>query len=1050
MTRVHGPGALLTSIFAVLFLTLPALAGAQTTLAGVVKDTSGAVLPGVTVSASSPALIEKTRATVTDGSGQYQIVDLRPGTYSVTFMLPGFATIERSGVEITGGGVISINAEMKVSTIEETVTVTGETPVVDVQTSTSREEVLSNEFVRALPAARGYGNYLAGVPGIQGTGLGSSATPSNNFFSSHGGRSSEGNIQIDSMNVGSSVGGGGVSGYQYDMSNASEVQVTIAGGLAEVDRGGPAFNMIPKTGGNTFSGSYFGSMAGKWSQGSNIDDELRSFGFADLAALIRNWDTNVAFSGPILRNRLWFFSNARTVGTYQDSPNLYANKNAADPNAWTYVKDDSVKVRNANSKRIAATRLTWQASQKNKLGFYVDYTKNCSGSSATSGGGQCRQPGDGWTASGPGIGPGVPTTSPESGTIWDAPAKIVQASYSAPFSNRILVEGGFSSFWTEWGDIRPTGAAVDRIPVTEQSTTAGTPTSNFIYHGWPATGGTIQQNANYRAALSYVTGSHSVKVGYQGFYMIAKTPTFVGEQIAYRFNGGIPNQITERLGPTMTSNRTVPNSLFIQDQWTRGRLTLQGGLRYEHVTSFFPEGENGVVEAHRFGPAFTFPRTDGVTGYNDLTPRMGASYDVFGDGKTALKVSFSKYLQAPYNGDVYTINNPGVTLVTTTSRGWTDANNNRIAECDFMNPATSGECGPWTNLNWGQQVQTTTVNPDVLSGWGKRNSDWQFMVGVQRELLPRVSVDASYNRRWWGNFFVTQNRALGPQDYDEVTLTTPKDPRLPGGGGYPVSFLMRNNNSLLGATDSYFTTNSDFGDETHYWHGVDVTLNARMNNGLLFQGGTSTGRGVNDTCDVLIGRFGRPMMPTTVVGATTYAATGIVDGQAACNATEPWLTSARGLASYTVPKLDVLISAIVRSQPNVQPGNDDPAAVGRAAIATNGTSRSANLLMSAAQFQQATGRSLRTGVTTETVNLLLPGQLYGDRVNNIDLRIAKIVRVKRTKANVGIDIYNLTNGNTGTTFESNYTFDPTQVNRWMRPTAVLQPRFVRFNVQVDF
>ena len=138
----------------------------------------------------------------------------------------------------------------------------------DVQTSTSREQVLSNEFVRSLPASRGYGNYLAGVPGIQRHRARRRApTPSNNFFTSRGGRSSEGNIQIDGMNVGSSVGGGGVSGYQYDMSNASEVQVTIAGGLAEVDRGGPAFNMIPKTGGNTFSGFYFASLAGEWAPG---------------------------------------------------------------------------------------------------------------------------------------------------------------------------------------------------------------------------------------------------------------------------------------------------------------------------------------------------------------------------------------------------------------------------------------------------------------------------------------------------------------------------------------------------------------------------------------------------------------------------------------------------------------------------------------------------------------------------------------------------------------------------------------------------------------
>jgi Carboxypeptidase regulatory-like domain len=1044
MTRSHTLAVVRTVLFAVLCLGLPALVHAQS-IAGTVRDTSGAILPGVSVEAASPALIEKSRTVVTDANGQYQIIDLRPGTYTITFTLQGFTTVARQNLELSGSGVTTVNAEMRIGGIQETLTVTGDAPVVDVQTSTSREQVLSNEFVRSLPASRGYGNYLAGVPGIQGTGLGASATPSNNFFTARGGRSSEGNIQIDGMNVGSSVGGGGVSGYQYDMSNASEVQVTIAGGLAEVDRGGPAFNMIPKTGGNTFSGFYFGSLAGEWSQGSNIDAELESFGFVDQASLIRNWDTNFAFSGPILRDKVWFFANARTIGTYQDSPNRYGNLNASNPNVWTYARDTSVKVRNSNSKKVIATRLTYQATQRDKLGFYIDYTKNCSGGSVAPDSGQCRSPGDGWTASGPGIGPGVPTTSPESGTIWDAPAKIMQASYSAPWSSRVLVEAGFSSFWTEWGDIRPVGAAVDQIAVTEQisNDNTQTPASNFIYHGWPSTTGTIQQNMQYRASFSYVTGTHSFKAGYQGAFMIAKTPRFLGDQISYRFNNGVPNQLTQRIGPTMTSNRTVPDAFFIQDQWTRARLTVQGGLRYEHVRSFFPEGENGVVEDHRFGPAFTFPRTTGVRGLNDITPRMGASFDLFGNGKTALKMSLSKYLQAAFNGDAYTINNPAVTLQQTTSRGWTDANQNFVAECDFMNPAANGECQAWTNLNWGQPGQTTTVNPDVLEGWGKRNWDWQFSAGIQHELVPRVSLDVSYARRWWGNFFVNpHNRALGPQDYDEVTLTAPLDPRLPGGGGYPVTFLTRNANSLLGAADPYFTSTEDFGEQTNYWQGVEVTVNARLNNGLTFQGGTSTGRGVSDTCDVLIGRFGRPMTPTTVVGTTTVAATGIIDGQPACSAREPWITTVRGLASYTIPKVDVLVSAIFRSQANVQPG---------AEVATNGESRSANFVMTAAQFLAATGRPLRSGVTSETVNILLPGEIYGDRVNNLDMRVAKVLRFGGTRANVGVDFYNLTNANTGTTFEPTYAFpDPATTNRWLRPTAIVQPRFVRFNVQFDF
>ncbi len=1014
---------------------LPAASQGQS-LAGVVKDSSGALLPGVTVEASSPALIERTRSVVTDDRGQYQIVDVRPGAYTVTFTLPGFATVVRDGIEVTGSGVTSVNAEMKVGQVQETITVTGQTPVVDVQTSTSREQVLSNETVQALPASRGYGNYLAAIPGIQGTALSSSATPSNPLFSSRGGRSSEGNMQIDGMNVGSSVGGGGVSGYYYDLNNAAEVQVTIAGGLAEVDRGGPAINIVPKTGGNAFSGTYFGSFAGEWAQGSNIDAELLSYGFTDLPALIANRDQSVSISGPVLRNRLWFFTNVRATLTAQDVPNLYANKNANTPNNWNYEKDDNVKVRTANSKKLGAARLTWQATPRNKVGFYIDYTKNCTASSFTPDSGQCRSPGEGWTAAGPPIGPGVATTSPESGTILDARSKITQATYTAPLSSRFLVEAGFSSFWTEWGDIRPVGAKTDQIAVTEQTTRVNTPFqtpfTNFTYHGWPATSGTIQQNANYRGSLSYVTGSHNIKAGYQGAYMIAKTPTFVGQQISYRFSNGVPNQLTQRIGSALSSNRVVPDAVFAQDQWTRGRLTLQGGVRYEHVTSFFPAGENGY-EAHQFGPGFQFPRTEGVRGFNDITPRMGGAYDLFGNGRTAVKVSLSKYLQAPYAGEAYTIGNPGVTLVQSTTRGWDDRTlvpggipNDFIPQCDFLNPAANGECQAWGNLNWGKQGQTTTVNPAVQQGWNTRNWDWQFSAGVQHEIVPKVSVDVTYSRRWWGNFFVTHNRAITANDWDQVTLTAPADSRLPGGGGYPVTFLTRNANSALGVTDNYYTTTKDFGDETHYWHGVEASFNARFARGLVLQGGTSTGRGVNDTCQVEIGRFGRVQRS--------------VNGQPACSATEPFLTSLRGLATYTVPKIDVLVSAIFRSQPNANPGGD---------VGTNGASRAANFQMTPAQFLAATGRPLRAGVTSETVNLLLPGDLYGDRIYGLDMRFAKIIRVKGTRANIGVDAYNLMNANTPTTYEAVYNPDPT-LNTWFRPTAVLQPRFLRFSVQVDF
>ena len=291
---------LLTLALAVM---VPSLAAAQS-IAGVVRDASGAVLPGATIEAASPALIEKVRTAISDGTGQYRIENLTPGTYKITYTLPGFTTVERAGVEVTTGVTLTLNADMRVGGVQESITVTGETPVVDVQNSTRVQRVLSDEVLAALPASRGYGNLLTTVSGIQANGTQNGGiNPTMVFFTSRGGRSNEGTIQIDGMNVGSAFNGGGVAGYGYDTTNAQEVQLTVAGGLGEADRGGPQFNIVPKTGGNTFSGTYFGSLAGSWSQGNNVDDTLKSYGIPEPTKIIKNWDTSFSMGGPILRDR---------------------------------------------------------------------------------------------------------------------------------------------------------------------------------------------------------------------------------------------------------------------------------------------------------------------------------------------------------------------------------------------------------------------------------------------------------------------------------------------------------------------------------------------------------------------------------------------------------------------------------------------------------------------------------------------------------------------------------------------------------------------------
>src|SRR5687768_11261428 len=292
-----------------LVMTLPSMASAQA-VAGVVRDPSGGVLPGVTVEASSSALIEKVRSVVTDNTGQYRIVDLRPGTYTLTFTLPGFNTVARTGIEVSGSGTVTVNSDMTVGGLEETITVAGETPVVDVQNAT-RQAVMSGDLVASVPAARSWNGLLLLMPGVTGTPNSMQLTPSMITFGIHGGPTSEGRLLVGGMNVGASRGGGGVSGYQVNTGNVEEVTFATSGGLGEVETGGPHMNIVPKTGGNAFSGGASFFYSNRDLQSSNYTDELRAAGLRSPGDLLELWDIDASLGGPLKRDRLWFFFVAR-------------------------------------------------------------------------------------------------------------------------------------------------------------------------------------------------------------------------------------------------------------------------------------------------------------------------------------------------------------------------------------------------------------------------------------------------------------------------------------------------------------------------------------------------------------------------------------------------------------------------------------------------------------------------------------------------------------------------------------------------------------------
>src|SRR5688572_1120763 len=353
-------------------LLLPSIAFAQATITGVARDASGGVLPGVIVEASSPVLIEKVRTAVSDDTGQYRLADLPPGSYALTFSLQGFTTSKRSGVIVSGSGVIPVNVDLSVGAQTETVVVSGETPIVDTQ-SVRREVVLDAETLSTLPATRGYGSALAAVPalnigGVAGGGATTApTTPTMIFFTAHGGASGEGRIMTNGLTVAAPFGGGGVSDVTYDTANAEEMQVLISGGLGEAETGGPSINIVPNSGGNVFRGSAFYSTSGDWAAFNNVDSRLESFGITRPPTLRRNWDANGSLGGPIVRDRLWFFGNVRNWGNAAVVDGIFANAYAGDASHWNYLKDDTIEARTAEARQVYAGRLTAQLTPKHRV-----------------------------------------------------------------------------------------------------------------------------------------------------------------------------------------------------------------------------------------------------------------------------------------------------------------------------------------------------------------------------------------------------------------------------------------------------------------------------------------------------------------------------------------------------------------------------------------------------------------------------------------------------------------------------------------------------------
>jgi hypothetical protein len=734
--------------------------------------------------------------------------------------------------------------------------------------------------------------------------------------------------------------------------------------------------------------------------------------------------------GPIVRDRLWYYFSARVQGSRQNILNVFYNQNAGDPNAWTYVADLSRPAFYDRTWENYTPRITWQASARNKFSFSWDeqpVCRSCTGTASFSG-----SP--------------APATAPEAdGRGEFSPQRVQTGRWTAPVTSRLLLEAGFGTTYYQWAgrELDPNPGRdlvrvfnIGQVIVPAMDGNAAVIT-NMTYRSqnWYEN---RTRGTTWNAAASYVTGSHSIKIGYQGNHWVDDREMYTNTQrLQYTFLFGAPNSITQYASPWVVKARARQDSFYVQDQWTIDRLTLQGALRYDHPWSWFPEQ---VQPQSRFFPGATFPEQDGVTGYHDITPRLGAAYDVFGDGRTALKVNLGKYLQGASVSNLGYNTNPTIRIrgggfgifAPSVSRSWNDLNGNFVPDCVLTNPlaqtpATTGSldnCGQLSDVQFGStDVIGAQFDPDLLSGWGKRPSDWAFGISVQQELFPRASVEVGYHRRAFTMFTtggsVTDNLLVGPNDVASYTVTAPDDllGRLPNSGA-TIGPLYNLNDNVFGQVSQLIVPTDDIGDDTRVFNGVDVTFNLRNARGVTFSGGTSTGKVVNDFCEI------REAVPENYL-LNPY-----------CHQESPWLTSFRGLVTYTIPGIDVVLSSVIQDKPNI--GTDQLSG----SLNANYTLTAADQAAAAAQI----GRPLNT-TGALTVNLLSPGQLYGPRVRQWDLAVKKVLRVGATRMTLGVDFYNLTNSNVTLGFSG--TFNPNATG-WQSPTSYMNPRVARLNAEFSF
>jgi hypothetical protein len=865
-----------------------------------------------------------------------------------------------------------------------------------------RRQVIGEEIIAAMPTSKNWstiGVMTVGVSSNQND-VGGSAGEHQNQLKAHGGSFNDRLVQLDGLMNANMACNYSCTGISTNDASTQELSYEIGAISAEVAGGGVRVNIIPKEGGNRFSGSAFFNFANDSLQGGNVDDTLRSQGITTADSILKIYDSSFAIGGPLKRDRLWFWTAHRYWGYEQIRTNTFYESDQS-----TFVFKPDLNRPGTETQRNVSDdlRLTWQISAKHKLSGYLNISPRKT---------------EHWTL--------VSTLQPDASNLQRLPDNNFESlTFRSTLTSKLLFEAAGGKTTETW----------TREPVEDSQTSTGYPVTELntgiSFRAYPANfSRNFTSLRSYRTSLTYVTGSHAFKSGMTLQEGPANTDVWTNKDTFLIVRNGQPFGVTVRTTPYTTRERLVADlGVYAQDTWTINRMTINAGVRWDYL--------NNKVEAQDapggtwIGPRHYDALSD-VPKFNDLSPRLGVAYDLFGNGKTALKATLSRYVQTSTVGFARLLN-PINTSVNSATRPWDDANRDGIPQ--------ASELGPLSNTSFGQISVATRFDPETISGFDNRRNNWEVSATVTHEIVPRVSADLSYFRRAQGHFTTTDNLDVGPGDFTPYCVTAPRDSRLPNGGGNQVCGLYDIVPAKFGLASNNIVTFVDTlgGKQTEVFDGVDLAVNARLRRDLFVTGGFATGNTRFNNCQAFVDN------PVTDFGISTVATYPSSPGTglnfAYCDYDTSWLSQVKLNGSYTLPWQDIQVAGVLQNLPGQQLLAQWNITQAEAAAGT-------------------LGRPLSGGAnTSRVVPLIKPGTLYTPRRTQLDLRLSKTVRMAGSRRlQVMADVFNVTNSNAAVGATSNAGEPPSALNTtysptstaWQKPLNILQARYVKFGAQFLF